>query len=308
MNARWFRDNLSVVIFSVIFVGFLGGIIWFLRTAYAEQATVLQELEAQQGELHRFQDGKPYPSDENISVLKRDHTQIKRLYGLMQNAAIRDVIHPPDLERDMDFAQLMRSTVGRLTDTATSNNVKIDPTFAWGFSRYIATIPCKNPAAKGDDCKRLLRLLAKQLLIVEKLSGALITSKVESIGAIRRTEVEPGSSGDTLSAPITDDAKSLYRTYPFELAFTADTDALRSLLNSLAQADNLYIVRSVKITVVTQQVRAPSAPVSPPTPDSVDIEVKMPDVPKTIERRLLNVTVRVDVVEFKPIETKPVKH
>jgi len=307
MNARWFRDNLSVLIFSMMFIGILGGLLWFLRQASAAQATVVQDLETQKSELHRLQDTKPFPSKENIDVLKRDYDQIHRLNGLMQNAAIRDITQPPELERPIDFSQLMRATVARLTELAGKNNVSVGESFAWGFSRYVATFPCTNPAARGDDCKRLLRLLAKQLLMVEKLSGLLIDNKVGAIGAIHRTEVETGASSDTLNTPITDDVKSLYRIYPFEVQFTADTVALRNFLNALAQAENLYIVRSVHITAITQQVRAPAVTASRPPTEFGEFEAKVPEAPKMIETRRLNVTVRLDVIEFPPVETRPVK-
>ncbi|MCG3148127.1 MAG: hypothetical protein PCFJNLEI_01569 [Verrucomicrobiae bacterium] len=302
MNARWLRDNLSVLLFSVAFVCILGAVIWFLRAAGTEQATVVQELDIKKGELQRLQSNKIYPSVENIEVLKRDQEQLRRLYGLLQNAALREAIHPPDLEREIDFAQLMRATVARLSDSAKKNDVKVEESFTWGFSRYVTTIPCKNPAVKGDDCKRLLRALAKQLLIVEKLSGILIDSKVSAITAIRRSEIESGTSADSLAAPLTDDAKSLYRTYPFEVQFSADTDALRRFLNTLAQANHLYIVRSIQIGAVVQQIQLPAAP--RPTSDLTEFEVKEPETPKTIETRRLNVTVRLDAVEFRPVEPK----
>lgn len=307
MNARWFRDNVTVLIFSVSFLAILGGILLFLRGATTAQGTILSELETQQAELRRLLETKPYPSNENIDALKRDQEQIKRLYSLMQNAAAREVVQPPELNNPIDFSRLHSTILARLTESATNNNVSIGESFAWGFSRYGATFPCKNPALKGDDCTRLLRLLAKQMLIVERLGGLLISNKVDTISAIRRTEVEGGGGADVLNVPITDNAKSLYRVYPFEIQFTASTDALRSFLNSLVQADHLYLVRHVHIDSTVQQTKQPPAPVIQPAADSGDVEPRVPEQPKIVDVRRLNVTVRLDLIEFKPSETKPVK-
>ena len=260
MNARWFRDNLSVLVFAVVFVGALAGIIYFLREASAAQTVVLQDLESQTGEMNRLQGTQPYPSSENINVVKQDIEQVRRLYGYMQNSAVRPPITGPDPETPIEFSQAMRATTARLNEAAGSAGVKVTDTFAWGFSRYVAKFPCSNPTPKPDECKRILHLLNKQVLTVEKLSQMLIVTKPESIASIRHTEVEPGS-GDGINAPITDDAKLLYHTYPFELVFTTDTERLRKFLNSLSQADSLFLIRGVRVDSTSTQIKDPSAPI-----------------------------------------------
>lgn len=308
MNARWFRDNLSVVIFTVAFIGILTGIIIFLRDALTERDNVVQELTTQQGSLADLQGRKPFPSTENIDILKRDQLQVRRLYTTMQSAAIRETNQIPELEREIDFLQFRKATLDRLNDAADKKGVKIGDTFMWGYSRYAANFPCRNPSVKGDACKSLLRSLAKQLILVEHLSDLLISNNVASIQAIRRTEIEPGSSADSLNIPIQDDTKSLYRVYPFEIEFAADTETLRNILNAFAQADTLYAVRSLRLTTSSQVVRAPNQPVVRREPlDFHELDPKRPEPPTMVESRIIGVTLRLDVIEFKPVETKPPK-
>ena len=82
---------------------------------------------------------------------------------------------------------------------------------------------------------------------------------MDRIDAIRRTEVEGASSADSVTAPISNDPKALYSTYPFEIHFVCDTDSLRNVLNSLEQADYLFIIRSLTINSVAIKVRGSRA-------------------------------------------------
>src|SRR5207253_5563565 len=124
--------------------------------------------------------------------------------------------------------------------------------FAFGFSRYVSTFPCRNPVAKPEDCQKLPALLAKQLLVVEKLSALAISSGIDNIIAIRRTEVEPGApSTDALAVPLGTDPKGLYRTYPFELQFACNAKALQAFLNNLTKSDWFFAVKTLKIDTET---------------------------------------------------------
>jgi hypothetical protein len=290
MNLRWFRDNLIVVIAGVVFLAILGGSVWFLRQATAQQATVLTELEGQQRDLQQLRDSAPYPSNENIDIVKLDREKLRNLYAKMQQIAARPPVIPPELERDIEFSQLMRQTVDRLDRLAQKHRVRVPDGFAYGFSRYDATFPCRNPALASKECKKLLALLAKQLLVIEKLSTLLIDNKVDEITAIRHTEVEKGASSDTLDAPISNEDKALYHTYPFELHFMCDTDTLRRFLNDLMQADSFFVVRSIKIDSTASRIKA-AAPTETETPGT-------PPPTPVLENQRLNIILRLDLIEF----------
>ena len=163
--------------------------------------------------------------------------------------------------------------------------------FAFGFSRYDAKFPCRNPVANREECARLLALLSKQLVTVEQLASLLISNRVEEISAIQRTEVEPGEvSSDALNLPIQAEPNALYQTYPFELRFSCDTPVLRSFLNNLMQADGLFIVRALKVETVAVQMKALDALAATGETEPVGVRRK----------RRLNVTLQIDLIEFTP--------
>jgi hypothetical protein len=303
MNLRWLKQNLILLIATVVFLVVLAGMIWLGRGAAAPKADVEEELGRQNEQLTRLRGLDPAPSAENIDAVRRERELVQRLYRDLQSGAVREAINVPALKRPIEFSQLLRDTVARLTQQAGRNQVKTPDNFLFGFSRYDTDFPCRQAGISAGDCKKMLDLLAKQLVIIEKLSGLLMDSHVEEIAYVHRTEVEPGAtSADALTAQIATDPKGLYQTYPFELSFTGDTKSLRAFLNSLAKSDWFFAVRTVKIDS-TSATSSTAGSAAPPTgrPD--------PNAPaepaQTVEWRRLTVTVRIDLVEFTAPATKP---
>ncbi len=303
MNLRWLRQNLLMIVAGLVFVGLLAIVIWFEHQAFAKKEEIAATLEDQQQQLTRLRDQTPTPSTNNIEAIKQEREQLQQLYQQLQSGAVRKPVEVPDLQSDIDFSQLMRKKVTGLRAEASGNGVKTVDNFAYGFSRYDTDFPCRQTATKPEDCKTLLALLAKQLLVVEKLGGLLIDSHVEEIIRIRRTEVEAGGvSQDELAVPIGNDPKALYQTYPFELEFSCDTKGLRAFLNSLTQSDWFFAVRSLKVDST-----ASTTTTSTPTPAAArGAEAETPvGAGRTIDRRLLHATIRVDLIELATAPAPP---
>ena len=299
MNARWFRNHLVSIIAGTVFVALLALLLWFYSEARRQQEEVLKDLESQHSELEALNNAKVFPSKKNIESLKRDYDNVKQLYDAMRGAATHPLMQGPALTRDIDFSQLMRTTVNRLNLITAEQHVRTPDQFAFGFSRYIEKFPCRNPVASHDECTRLLALLSKQLVTVETLTGLLVSNKVEDITAIHRTEVEPGeSSADALNLPIHIEPNALYHTYPFELRFSCDTLVLRNFLNALMQADGLFIVRALKIDTVGVQLKSLDMPTANGEPDPAAVRSE-------VRKRRLSVALQLDLVEFAPTVETP---
>ena len=181
MNTRWLKRNLVVIIFVVVFVVLLGGIIWLERAATARKAEVEADLSGKQEELKRLRSLDPYPSSDNIQILKRDREELQKLYGSLQKAVMQEPLEVADMQSEIDFVDRLRKTQTELRDLANSRGVEIKEDFAFGFSRYNDTFPCRNPVLRPDECRRVLTLLAKQLVVVEKLTKLAISNGVDSI-------------------------------------------------------------------------------------------------------------------------------
>jgi len=284
-----------VIIFVVVFAVLLGGIIWLERAATARKAEVEADLSGKQEELKRLRNLDPYPSSDNIQILKRDREELEKLYGSLQKAAMQEPLEVAAMQNEIDFVNRLRKTQTELRDLANSRGVEIKGDFAFGFSRYDDTFPCRNPVLRRDECRRVLTLLAKQLVVVEKLTKLAISNGVDNITVIRRTEVEPGVlfGSDTMPGSITEDPKARYYRLPFDIQVTCSEKALQSFLNSLSQSDWFFTVETVKIGTEIPVVRT-SAPGTPPTGTTAIPQYKQ-----------LLVTMRIDLVEFPSPKPRP---
>jgi len=297
MNLRALQRYLVVIIAGTVFVIVLAGILWLWKRAAGEKSAVVAELADQQEQLDRLLTLNPAPSTDNIEALKLEHEQLAKLYAKLQEGTLRPTITGSNLVREIQFKQLLGETVGGLESQSSRYLVKTPENFRFGFSRYDEDFPCKQAGISLEDCQKTLALLGKQLLAIEKLSGLLMESRIDEITQIRRAEVDPGATNpDALDVPITADPKGLYHSYPFELAFTCETKALRTFLDSLANTESLFAVRTVSIERVAPTVTTgggAGASVGRPGEASASTEPS-----RTIERARINVVVRVDLVEF----------
>jgi hypothetical protein len=262
----------------------LGALVWLQQQAAAKRQEIDNQLAEQLSQRDHFVQATPPPTRENIDILKRDREHLDLLHNEMLTAIGHSQLQTQEVIRPGGFLQLMAAQIGRLRQSAEKNTVKLPEGFAFGFSRYVG--PSSRPPAYGlseQETTNVLARLQKQLRAVEKLSQLLIESRVDEIAQIRRSEVEPGSSSqDALDIPISVDPKGSYETLPFELRFACTTEALRTFLNSLSKSDWFFAVRSVHVTGPT-----------PATEATTTAET-------TARRTVLNVTIRVDLIEFPP--------
>ena len=297
MNINWLKQNLTLVIFIAVFLLLLGAIVVLERRASARGDTIEGELAGLTQRRDELLGQDPFPSPENVLVLRRDRESLQQLYESLQKSVSNSSVTNPPQASETEFFALVRRTITALDAEAARARVKTPPGFAYGLSRYTATPPCRNPPANPEDCQKLLAVLGKQLVVVERLARLAFQSGVEELTEIRRTEVESGGGGtDTLLAVVSQDPNALFWTLPFEIKFTCRTEALRAFLNNLSKSGWFFAVRSVK-------VESSETPITTPVTTRAGQLAPAPGTPQ-MERRLV-VTVRVDLVEFPSAQPKP---
>jgi hypothetical protein len=292
---KWVKQNLIVIVPLCIFIVFLVGSGWLAQDATRKLGAVEADLSAKRTTLDQMRGSKPYPSKENFDLLQKDAQRFTGQYEVLGDAASKGVVRVPDKLDLIVFQQSLYQTWDRLQQSAVSANVKLPERFTFGFNRYLNAAPCAD--AKADECAQRLRLLMKELLVVEKVTDLLISNRVESIRAVRRAEAEPNPGPDSLGAVATPEPSSLYTTLPFEFQFGCDTASLRGVLNGLSQSEHLFIIRSLTVSTELVQVQPPAG--SAVNPFSMSSSARSStSLPATIMRRRLAVTVRLDLVEF----------
>jgi hypothetical protein len=298
MNLKWLKQHSLTAALVAAFVVVLGVLIWLQQKAASKRAEVDAALLEQQSQYEHLNQQKVAPSRENIDSVKRDREQLDHLYGQLLGVVSHNIEVPADL-RPVDFLQLYASSIARLHHVAEAWGVKVPEGFAFGFGRYVGTLPAKNLSA--DDTKRVLVLLVKQLTTIDHVSQLLMSNHVAEIDAIRRAEVEPGGGAaggsDALDAGVKTEANALYQVLPFEFDFKCTGDSLRNFLNSLTKADLFLAVRRLQITGESPTTEKSSTGPGPAAPIGV--------APTGPNPSLLAVTVRIDLIEFSPPPPPP---
>lgn len=298
MNIKWLKQHAVIVGFIAAFLIVLGAVVWLEQSALSKSAEVDAALEEQNSQLQHLSSQKSGPSHENIDLVKKDREQLDRLYDQLLATVGQSRIPTPTDLRAVSFLQQMASQVAHLRLAAQTNKVQLADGFAFGFGRYAGPPP--QLPAKGlldEDAKHVVTLLVKQLHAIDQISQLLISSHVDEINQIRRSEVEPTGPGSA-DLPISSDPKAMYQVLPFEFQFTCSGEELRTFLNSLTKSEWFFAVRSVKVVgeaPSTERSGAGAPAAATPTPE------------KPVR---LTVTMRIDLIEFsgnQPAKQEPGK-
>lgn len=285
MNTHWFKSNWGWLVFGLAFLAALGGLILLERQATSDRAQVQDELNRQQQRLDQLRALQPFPSTENIRTVKDYCERLLKLYQQFHAELSDNVVEPPtNAPTAVAFGQLVREKADWLTAQALDAEVVVPPKYGFGFGRYVTTLPCKNPPAAGDECARLLISLGKQLRVCERLALLMISNKVEQVGYIHHTELEPGGSGDSLASPIVREPRTECTITPYELQFTCSPAVLQSVLNALTRSEWVFAVRNL----------------------TMELEGTADSLSATPHRRL-KVTLRLDHLEFHQPKPKPTR-
>lgn len=290
MNTKWLKQNAVLLGFLTAFLLLVGALVWLQQRAAAKVEQNEGLLAEQVSQLNHLGEMKPPPSRENIETAKQSRQELEHLYSDLLGMVARSQIRTQEVVQPGQFLQLMASKFAHLRQNLEKTGVKVPDGFAFGFSRYVG--PSSAPPTKGlseQETTNVLTQLTKQSDAIEKISDLLIQSRPDEITQIRRAEVEPGSpSQDAMDIPISNDPKGLYEMLPFEFRFICTTEALRTFLNSLSTSEWFFAVRSVHIMG------------EPPAPPTGTGEVSSAETTAGAKRTVLNVTVRIDLIEFPP--------
>jgi hypothetical protein len=290
MNFKWVKNHVTTVVAVTLYVVVLGLIIWQQQRASTRTEELAGELDSQQMQLQSILASRPFPSQENVQSLQQSREQLDQQYTQLHGAVCVSSLNVPEVTRPIEFFQLLAQRIGLMRVRTRQANIKVPEAFAFGFTRY-------ENAPPGNEDTQVLAQLTKQLVVVEKLVDTLAKSGIEEIVAVRRTEVDPGTSPDALLVPVTADPKALYQILPFEFEFICTTQTLRAFLNSLAKLDCFFAVRSLTITSADALATGTTASEDPTRP-----------APKIVDdgtaRSRLKATIRIDLVEFTPAEAK----
>lgn len=283
---NWIKRNPIVAAFFVLFAAALAGLAWLSREANAKRDAVEADLQAQRNALSRILESRPAPLGDNLRILKKDREQLEGHYRDLLQDIVGQRIEMPESLTPIEFSKRVDQAAGRIRYAAEQSKIRLPENFRLGFARYEKALPCQQTAS-GDDCKRILTMMIKQLAASQKICTLLINAGVEEIRGIRRVDVEPatGAGPDALDAVISVDPRLQSVHFPFECQFVCGTEQLRSLLNEIPKQDVFFAVRGLRID---EERVAGGVEYDPATRSKTTTE----------GRKRLMVSMRIEFVEF----------
>jgi|GEM_PF-1986269 len=327
MDTRQLKQNWMLLAFLGAFVvvfGLVGWRVWGQYGAYEETQNALKDKLTQ---LEQLQNSEPTPTEANLEIATTNLTRLVTVQKELEQVLPRLSVETPT--DNIQFTTKLRKTVEALEDRAVAAKVLIPRGFKFGLGRYATSVPKPDPQVLGR--------LAKQLVVIEKLTGLMIESGVEEIHAIRRVEVEPplapGAGGAPMPVPTaaTFDAtgpvdetipevtpsrrREYFSAMPFELRFVCDAKPFQILLNKIATTDAFFVVHLVTLEQEAVQKRTDGLPgaISPLLPMT---EGAMPLLPgggtgavgspavaaEPVRAPRLRVDLRLDYIEILPVK------
>jgi hypothetical protein len=246
---NWFQANRWLGRFLIAFgVGALLALVllFIAKSSYRNARTRFDETMAERNRLERRD---PFPSEENFRKLK---VHIDNYGAALEKFRedLKDHVLPTPPLAPNEFQSRLRQAMTVSAEKARANKVRLPDNFHLGFDEFAAALPPTEAAAS----------LGQELAQMELLVGILIDARVDSVTALTRKPLPPGTAaagtvglaatGSPRKPAITtgsSGAKVIERNV-VDLTFVASPSAARKALNQIASANQqLYIIRTLHV-------------------------------------------------------------
>lgn len=307
----WFKKNreASQLILIVVVISAIGGYFWWREGQRV--SSLKAELESQAMTLSRYRGQSVFPSDENTKVYQEKAEQLENYLQPVIKELKKGEIQGEALN-PIDFQTEFRNTRDRLVERAKNvqTPVVLPENFAFGFGRYLTSIPAPEATP----------LLTQQLRIIERLTQLLLESGISELKGVSRLPVEdlltqtPAAAatrqpprgkteevGELLPAVSLEREGLFYRTLPFVFQFVGTDTSLRKIVNALNErsADEtrpFWVLRSLE--VINERGE-------PPTVEDLKASGPTAEGPKSVEANLIlgqetiRITMRIDYINWQ---------
>lgn len=245
---NFIKKHSLILSITTAFLALLAGTLFLLDRKIHKQEAVSEDLEQKVKARNDLWNRKPFPSEENINLIRKNTEEIKN--------AVKDALKILS-QGSLSFERITGSRAKadllegrrRMADVLSQKNIKFPNKFQFGFDRYDVRPP--------DD--QDTPLIQKQLKIIEELIKLIGDSGFTEVTAIRRVEFEgtqiktttPPVLGPLISTPdkfeYVDNSSYIYSMMPFELEVWGDMAALRDFLNVIAHSQYIFLPKIIKI-------------------------------------------------------------
>lgn len=237
----WIKRNLFLAVGGLVAILLLAGGIYYFISAQQRSKAIEEELAANQADLTRLQNLKPFPSAQNIEIAKKE---AEKLRGAV--AQLHRFFTPVPAEKvtGIEFRRYLDRTLAELQAGARNAKTALpSPGYAFSFETQ------KPKTSFGD---RTFPVVPEQIAEVKVLSQILFDAHVSPLIGIRRARVSEDdetsmATSDYHSLKVETNAATKTISSPYEITFGCLSSELAQVLDTLTGSPHGFVVKAIQV-------------------------------------------------------------
>jgi len=237
----WIKRNLFLAVGGFVALLLLGGGIFAFISARQRNASIEEQLEANKSELDRLQKQKPYPSQANVDLAKKE---TEKLRGAINQLHRFFTPVPAEKVTGVAFRAFRDNTLAEMHRMADQAKTALPSrTYAFSF---------ETQKPKTDFKDGTFPAIPEQMVEVKALSKILFDARVDPLINLRRARVsrdddESSAASDYLALKVETNAATGTVRSPYEVTFGCLSSELSSVLQGLAESPHGFLVKAIHV-------------------------------------------------------------
>lgn len=242
----WIKRNLFLAVGGLIAVLLLAGGVYYFISAQQRNKSIEEELAANQADLTRLQNQKPFPSTQNIEIAKKEAEKLRSAVSQLHRFFTPV---PAEKGTGIEFRRYLDRTLADLQAAARDAKTTL-PGVGYAFS--FETQKPKTSFGEGT-----FPLVPEQIAEVKALSQILFDAHVSPLVGIRRARVSQDdenstATSDYLTLKVETNAATGTVSSPYEISFGCLSSELAQVLEGLAASPHGFVVKAVQVEPIVE--------------------------------------------------------
>jgi hypothetical protein len=243
----WIKRNLFLAVGGLVALLLLAGGVYAFISAQQRNQSIEEQLESNKSELNRLQGQKPYPSQANVDLARKENEKLRgaihQLHRFFTPVPVDSPV-PVDKLTVPGFRSFRDNTIAELQEMARQAKTTL-PSRTYAFS-----FETQKPKTEFKD--GTFPAIPLQMAEVRALSKILFDAHVDPLMNIRRARVsrddeESSAASDYLQLRVETNAGTGTVRSPYEVTFGCLSSDLALVLQGLAESPHGFIVKAIHV-------------------------------------------------------------
>ena len=230
---NWIKQNKLLAGIAVVAIAGSLALLWFAFSSMGAASKSISSYKSSVGEIGRLQNANLFPNAANLAAKSEAVANLQAETRAL-SAGLGEKFGAKPAEDPATFGQRVQKKFEELKAEWEAAGVTVPKDFFLGLDRYRQSVAA-NPAAVAD--------LDTQLSAISTVIAATVKSGVTGLDKFTRAPVAGEEGG-----PNPDSVKGPLRRYAIEIQCTGTEASIRSLVNSLAAAnEHFFAFRAIRL-------------------------------------------------------------